>query len=164
MCDNYDLVASLDHSSKVTHVKEESHGGLPWVEGDGGAPDTTDSSGTWSSSDSKDDTEGHWELGSGVPRSGWRDTEPGGRAGALPRQVPAASGLLLCGSRGLSRGAEAPPGRPYLCGTCGKSFRHGRGLLAHKKLRMGARARHECAECGRGFCLRGDLLRHRDTH
>ncbi|NXY12932.1 ZN569 protein, partial [Atrichornis clamosus] len=123
---------------------------------------------------SEDDDGGHWDSGYGAPPSGWCDTEPGGCARTLPRKVPAGSGLFICGTRGLSLGAEAalrahldePPhlGPPYLCGTCGKSFRHRRNLLTHKKLRGGARARHGCAECGRTFCLRGDLLRHRDTH
>ncbi|NXB84832.1 ZN181 protein, partial [Vidua chalybeata] len=164
MCDNYDLVASLDPNSKFTRMKEESHAGVPCAGGHSRDTDTTDSSGAWSGSDSKDDTGGRWGSGSGVPRSGCRDPERGGRAWAVPRRVPAASGLLIGGSRGLRSGAEAPPGRPYLCGTCGKSFRHRRSLLAHKKLRRGNRARHGCAECGRSFCLRGDLLRHRDTH
>ncbi|NWZ40497.1 ZFP1 protein, partial [Brachypodius atriceps] len=161
-------LSHTDPNSKFRHVMEESYGGVPCAGGHSGAPDTTDTSGASSGSDSKDDTEGHWALGPDVPRSGWRDTEPRGCPGALPRPVPAASGLLPRGPRGLSRGAEAEPraqpGRPYLCGTCGKSFRHRRSLLAHKKLRGGAQARHGCAECGRTFCLRGDLLRHRDTH
>ncbi|NXL76670.1 ZN181 protein, partial [Leptocoma aspasia] len=160
-------LSHTDPDSKFTHMKEESHGGVPCAGGHSGAPDITDTS-DWSGSDSKDDTGGHWELGSDVPPSGCRDTEPGGCARPVPRQVPAASGLLIRGTRGLSCGAEAAlrghPGRPYLCGTCGKSFRHRRSLLAHKKLRGGARARHGCSECGRAFCLRGDLLRHRDTH
>ncbi|XP_057223869.1 replication initiator 1 isoform X2 [Malurus melanocephalus] len=166
MGDNYDLVASLDPNCKLTHVKEEPHEGVPCARGHSGSPDTTDTS-AWGGSDSKDDAGGHWELAYGVPRSGWRDTEPGICARALPREVPAVSGLL-CSSRGLSSRAEvtlrAHPDRPYLCGTCGKSFRHRRNLLAHKKLRGGARAQHGCADCGRTFCLRGDLLRHRDTH
>ncbi|XP_071416481.1 zinc finger protein 764-like isoform X2 [Pithys albifrons albifrons] len=59
-------------------------------------------------------------------------------------------------------GFEPPaPGPPFVCGTCGKSFRHRRNLLTHKKLRGGVRARHGCDECGRPFCVRGDLLRHR---
>ncbi|NXY66812.1 ZN416 protein, partial [Callaeas wilsoni] len=161
-------LSHTDPNSKFTHMKEESHGGLPCARGHSGAPDTTNTSGAWSGSDSKDDAGGHGELGSDVVRSGRRDTELGGCARALPREVPAASGLLICGTRGLSFGSEAAlrthPGRPYLCGTCGKPFRHRRSLLAHKKLRGGARARHGCADCGRTFCLRGDLLRHRDTH
>ncbi|XP_041258331.1 replication initiator 1 [Onychostruthus taczanowskii] len=148
MGDNYDLVASLDPNSKFPAMKEESHGGVPRAGGHSGDTDTSDSSGAWSGSDGKDDTGGRWQPGSGC-----RDTERGGRAGALPRPVP---GPL---PRGPSGGAEPP----YLCGTCGKSFRHRRSLLAHKKLRRGNRARHGCAECGRGFCLRGDLLRHRDA-
>ncbi|NXV54420.1 ZN629 protein, partial [Molothrus ater] len=152
-----------DPNSTFPHMKEESHGGAPCAGGHSGDSDSTDStgsSGAWSGSDTKDDAGGRWQSGSGVPRSGCRDTERGGRAGALPRPVPAASGLLP----GRSGGAEALPGRPYLCGTCGKSFRHRRSLLAHKKLRRGNRARHGCSECGRSFCLRGDLLRHRDSH
>ncbi|NWV24328.1 ZN252 protein, partial [Origma solitaria] len=165
-----------DPNSKLTHMKEESHGGVPCARGHSAAPDTRETprgdslfpAGAWGGSDSKDDAGGPWESGYGTPHSGWRDTEPGGCARARPREVPAASGLLICSSRGLSFGAEvalrAHPGRPYVCGTCGKSFRHRRSLLAHKKLRGGARARHGCAECGRTFCLRGDLLRHRDSH
>ncbi|XP_031956957.1 zinc finger protein 316-like isoform X3 [Corvus moneduloides] len=177
MGDNYDLVASLgntespsshtDPNSKFTHMKEESHGGVPCAGEHGRAPDTADSC-AWSGSDSKDDAGGHWELGSDVSRSGWRDSEPGGCARALSREVPAASGPLIAGTRGPRSGPEAAlrahPGRPYLCVTCGKSFRHRRSLLAHKKLRGGNRARHGCADCSRTFCLRGDLLRHRDTH
>uniref|UniRef100_A0A8C5IZD8 Uncharacterized protein n=1 Tax=Junco hyemalis TaxID=40217 RepID=A0A8C5IZD8_JUNHY len=163
MCDNYDMVASLDPNSKFPHMKEESHGVAPCAgehSGDSDSSDTTDSSGAWSGSDSKDGTGGRWQSGSGGPRSGCRDTARGRRARALSRPVPAASGLVSGGSGG----AEAPPGRPYVCGTCGKSFRHRRSLLAHKKLRRGNRARHGCAECGRSFCLRGDLLRHRGSH
>ncbi|NXN83904.1 ZN691 protein, partial [Bombycilla garrulus] len=132
-------LSHADPDSKLTRMKEESHGQVPCAGEHGGAPDTTDTSGAWSGSDSKDDTGPRWELGSDVPRAGWRGTEPGGCA--VPRR--------------------APPGRPYLCVTCGKSFRHLRSLQAHKKLRGGARARHGCAECGRSFCLRGDLLRHK---
>ncbi|NWI36734.1 ZN397 protein, partial [Picathartes gymnocephalus] len=155
-------LSHTDPNSKFTHMKEESHGGVPCAGGHSGAPATTDTTGAWSGSDSKDDTGGHWDLGSDVPRSGWRDTGLGGYARALPGEIPAASGLLVGGTRGPSCGAEAAlPGRPYQCGTCGKSFRHLRSLLAHKKLRGGARARHSCGECGRAFCLRGDLLRHR---
>ncbi|XP_064255861.1 zinc finger protein 316-like [Passer domesticus] len=156
MGDNYELVASLDPSSKLPAMKEESHGGVPCAGGHSGDSDTSDSSGAWSGSDSKDDTGGRRDPGSAVPRSGGRDPERRGRTGPVPRPVPAAPGPLP--------GPEAAPGRPYLCGTCGRSFRHRRSLLAHKKLRRGNRARHGCAECGRGFCLRGDLLRHRDTH
>ncbi|NXT70147.1 ZN382 protein, partial [Chaetops frenatus] len=169
------VLSHTDPNSKFSHMKEESHGAVPCAGGHSGAPDTRLSrgdtlfpAGAWSGSDSKDDTGGHWALGSDVPCSGRRDTEPRGCAGALPREIPAAPGLLIGGTRGPSCGAEAAlrahPGRPFLCGTCGKSFRHRRSLLAHKKLRGGARARHGCAECGRAFCLRGDLLRHRDTH
>ncbi|NWS91863.1 ZN382 protein, partial [Toxostoma redivivum] len=113
--------------------------------------------GARSGSDGKDDIGGHGEPGCDVSRSGCRDTEPGGCAQPLPRQLPE----LLSGAETAPR---AQPDRPYLCGTCGKSFRHQRSLLAHKKLRGGARARHGCAKCGRAFCLRGDLLRHRDAH
>ncbi|NXY11930.1 ZN567 protein, partial [Pteruthius melanotis] len=171
-------LSRTDPNSKFTHMEEKSHGGVPCAGGHGSAPDTTDTrlshgvtlfpTGAWSGSDSKDDAGGHWGLGSDVPHSGCRDTASGGCTKALPREAPAASGLLLGGTRGLSCGPEAAlgahPGRPYLCGTCGRSFRHRRSLLAHKKLRGGARARHGCADCGRTFCLRGDLLRHRDTH
>ncbi|NXP95257.1 ZNF8 protein, partial [Passerina amoena] len=155
-------LSHIDPNSKLPHMKEESHGGAPCAGGRSGNSDSSDSSDScaWSGSDTKDDPGGRWQSGSGVPRSGCRDTERGGRARAPPRPVPAASGLLT----GRSGGAEAPPGRPYLCGTCGKSFRHRRSLLAHKKLRRGNRARHGCAECGRSFCLHGDLLRHRHSH
>ncbi|XP_058689447.1 zinc finger protein 316-like isoform X4 [Poecile atricapillus] len=166
MCDNYDLVASLrDPNSKFSHVKEESHGGVPCAGGHSGAPDTIDRAGAWSGRDSKDDTGGRWDPRADVPRSCRRATEPGGCARARPRRPPAVSGLLMCGpSCGAGAALRAPPGRPYLCGTCGKTFRHRRSLLAHKKLRGGARARHDCPDCGRSFCLRGDLLRHRDVH
>lgn len=40
MGDNYDLVASLDPNSKLTHMKEESHGSVPCARGHSGAPDT----------------------------------------------------------------------------------------------------------------------------
>ncbi|NWV76553.1 ZN250 protein, partial [Dasyornis broadbenti] len=129
--------------------------------------DTLFPTGAWGGSDSKDGAGGHWALGYSAPRSGWRDPKPGECARARPQEVPVASGLLICSTRGLSFGAkalQAHPGRPYLCSTCGKSFRHLRSLLAHKKLRGGVQARHSCAECGRTFCLHGDLLRHRDTH
>ncbi|XP_072781288.1 uncharacterized protein [Taeniopygia guttata] len=152
MGDNYDLVASLDPNSKFTHMKEESHGGGPCAGGHSGDTDTSDTCAS-SGSDTEDVAEGRGEPGAGVPPSGRRDTERGGRGRAVPRRVPGGSG-----------GAEAEPDRPYPCGTCGKSFRHRRSLLAHKKLRRGNRARHGCAECGRSFCLRGDLLRHRDAH
>ncbi|NXU21342.1 ZN382 protein, partial [Pardalotus punctatus] len=171
-------LSHTDPNCKLTHMKEESHGGGPCAKGHSGAPDTRAGpglptmtlfpAGAWGCSDIKDDAGELWELGYGAPRSDWRDTEPGGCARALPREAPAEPGFLICSSRGLSFGAElalrAHPGRPYLCGTCGRSFRHRRSLLAHKKLRGGVRARHGCAECGRTFCLRGDLLRHRDTH
>ncbi|NXE97753.1 ZFP27 protein, partial [Menura novaehollandiae] len=180
-CRDWGPLSHTDPDSKFTHMKEESHEGVPCAGGDSGAPDTTGirddtlfPTGARGSFASEDDDRGHWELGYGAPCSSWRETEPGGCARTLPREVPAGSGLLICGTRGLSFGAGAalrahldePPhlGPPYLCGTCGKSFRHRRNLLTHKKLRGGARARHGCAECGRTFCLRGDLLRHRDTH
>ncbi|NXQ47868.1 ZN792 protein, partial [Catharus fuscescens] len=132
-------LSHADPNSKFSHMKEESAGRGPCAGGPSGAPGTTDTSGAWSGSDSKDGTGGHWEPGSDVPRSGC--------ARLLTETAP-----------------RADPDRPHLCGTCGKSFRHLRSLLAHKKLRGGARARHGCAECGRTFCLRGDLLRHRDAH
>ncbi|NXA77584.1 ZN382 protein, partial [Thryothorus ludovicianus] len=163
-------LSHTDPYSKFTQIKEESHGGSPCAGGHRGAPDSTDTwlsrcdtlfpAGAWSGSDSKDHTGGRWESGSDAPRSGWSGTKPGGCAKVPARPVPAASGLLLGGPRGLSCGAGAAlgahPGRPYLCGICGKSFRHHRSLLAHKKLRRGAQARHDCTECGSTFCLHGD--------
>ncbi|NWT58141.1 ZN256 protein, partial [Erythrocercus mccallii] len=151
-------LSRTDPNSKFTHMKEESRGRVPCIGRHSGAPDTTDTSRASSGSDSKDDTEGRWGSRPDVPRSGWRDTGPGGCRRALPLQVPAASGPIR-GPRGAEAEPRAPPGRPYLCGTCGKSFRHLLSLLAHKKLRRGAGARHDCDECGRAFCLRGDLLR-----
>ncbi|NWT17918.1 ZN382 protein, partial [Vireo altiloquus] len=126
--------------------------------------DSLFSTGAWSGSDSKDGAGGRWALGSDVPRSGRRDCASGGCARAPHREDPAVSGPLPGSTRGPSCALRALPGRPYLCGTCGKSFRHRRSLLAHKKLRGGNRARYGCADCGSAFCLRGDLLRHRSAH
>ncbi|NWR38569.1 ZNF41 protein, partial [Tachuris rubrigastra] len=131
--------------------------------------DTLFPTGAQDGSASDDDDGRHWELGFSAPRSGWCDTTPGGCAGDPPREEP---GPPLCDGLGLSCGvtlgaprAEPPaPGPPFLCGTCGKAFRHRRNLLTHKRQRGGNRARHGCSECGRTFCLRGDLLRHRDSH
>ncbi|NXA10106.1 ZN181 protein, partial [Sapayoa aenigma] len=136
--------------------------------------DTVFPTGACDGSANEDDNRGHRELGFDAPHSGWCDTQPGGCAGDSPREEPGGPGPLICDSLGLSCGAAAAlrahldepphPGPPFVCGTCGRSFRHRRNLLTHKKLRGGARARHGCAECGLTFCLRGDLLRHRGSH
>ncbi|XP_039246311.1 zinc finger protein 316-like [Pipra filicauda] len=168
MADNYDLVASLGSVSKFTDMKEESPGEVPCA---GGDSRTSDASSTVAQdgSASEDDDGGRWELGFGAPRSGWSDTAPGGCAGDPPREEPGpppCDGLgLSCGAEPGGARAEPPaPGPPFVCGTCGKAFRHRRNLLTHKRLRGGNRARHGCPECGRAFCLRGDLLRHRGSH
>ncbi|XP_027563932.1 zinc finger protein 316-like, partial [Neopelma chrysocephalum] len=164
MADNYDLVASLGSTSKFSDMKEES----PCAGGDSRASDVS-STGAQDGSASEDDGGGLWDLGFSAPRSGWSDTTPGGCAGDPPRGEP---GPPPCDGLGLSCGAElgapraeppAAPGPPFVCGTCGKAFRHRRNLLTHKRLRGGNRARHGCPDCGRAFCLRGDLLRHRGS-
>ncbi|NXF13553.1 ZN181 protein, partial [Smithornis capensis] len=165
---------SLSHTDpelKFTHMKEKSFRGFPCAGEDSGTTDVSSTAGACDGSASGDDDGGQWELGFGAPHSGRCDTELGGCAGVSPREEPGGSRPLVCDSLGLSCGAavrahldEPPRPGPFVCGTCGKSFRHRRNLLAHKKLRGGARARHGCPECGRTFCLRGDLLRHRGTH
>ncbi|XP_025975024.2 zinc finger protein 337-like isoform X2 [Dromaius novaehollandiae] len=117
---------------------------------------------------------------------GWCEAKPGAWAGAAPRELPGwgrreqpldvpeagSGGLLICGTCGQSFEDQATlrvhqrehlrPAPSYECTACGKVFRHHRNLLTHKKHR--GRSRHACAECGRTFCLKGDLLRHRAGH
>jgi len=50
--------------------------------------------------------------------------------------------------------------RPYICGTCGKSFYHISHIIRHERIHSGHRPYH-CPDCGRQFNQSSSLKNHR---
>lgn len=59
---------------------------------------------------------------------------------------------------------RAPPGaRSYTCAECGRGFSWKSQLVIHRKSHA-ARQRHVCGDCGRGFDWKSQLVIHRRGH
>ncbi|XP_053120702.1 zinc finger protein 775 [Hemicordylus capensis] len=59
--------------------------------------------------------------------------------------------------------AQLAGDRPYACAQCGKSFRHKPNLLAHRQVHTGER-RYQCQECGKSFGSKAYLASHQHIH
>ncbi|XP_025905540.1 zinc finger protein 169-like [Nothoprocta perdicaria] len=177
MMDNHDLVACLGSAGPVSklvhkteHGGEQRCGGDPQGERHRGTPEPPTvaawAGGTGAAAEAaQEGAQSHWEPAAAAALA---LGELAGWSGAWAR----AAGPLLCGARGQGHEDGAAldaherlrggPAAPLRCAACAKPFRHRRNLLAHKMQR--GRSRHACAECGRSFCVKGDLLRHRAGH
>ncbi|XP_011689493.1 PREDICTED: zinc finger protein 665-like [Wasmannia auropunctata] len=56
--------------------------------------------------------------------------------------------------------------KPYLCDTCGKSFKHSNNLRGHKRIHLdeAVKKRHVCQICGNAFRSRFHLQEHMNQH
>ncbi|CAK6437562.1 unnamed protein product [Pipistrellus nathusii] len=57
----------------------------------------------------------------------------------------------------------APPARGYTCAECGRGFSWKSQLVIHRQ-GHGPRPRHVCGDCGRGFDWKSQLVMHRRGH
>ncbi|XP_054566226.1 zinc finger protein 446 isoform X2 [Eptesicus fuscus] len=58
---------------------------------------------------------------------------------------------------------RAPPARSYTCAECGRGFSWKSQLVIHRKSHA-AHQRHVCGDCGRGFDWKSQLVIHRRGH
>ncbi|XP_056338856.1 zinc finger protein LOC728743 homolog, partial [Oenanthe melanoleuca] len=166
MCDNYELVASLEPSPKFSPMKEESPGRVP-----SGAPDTSDPCAR-SGCDSKDGPGGHRDPA--APTGGAEaDPERPHLCRTCGKSFRHRRSLLA--HKKLRGGARARHG----CAECGRGFCLRGDLLRHRdshrarpagprrgpaEERAGDERPFACGRCGLRFSWRESLQLHLRAH